>query len=57
MRPYFEKVHHKKGVGGLAQGVGPKFNPQNRKKKKEIVLHNTLTKISERLLEESFNVQ
>jgi hypothetical protein len=27
-RSYLKKSHHKKRVGGLAQGVGPEFKPQ-----------------------------
>jgi hypothetical protein len=34
MRPYLKKTHHKKGAGGVAQGVGPEFNPQKKKEKK-----------------------
>jgi hypothetical protein len=32
-RPCLEKTHHthKKRVGGVAQGVGPEFKPQNGK--------------------------
>jgi hypothetical protein len=33
-RPYVEKIHHKKGLGGMAQGVGPEFKLQYRKKKR-----------------------
>jgi hypothetical protein len=33
-RSYPEKTHHKKRPGGVAQGVGPEFKPQYRKKKK-----------------------
>jgi hypothetical protein len=29
-----ENTHHKKRAGGVAQGVGPKFKPQYKKKKK-----------------------
>jgi hypothetical protein len=29
-----KKKHHKKGAGGVAQGIGPEFKPQYRKKKK-----------------------
>jgi hypothetical protein len=38
MRPYPEKTHHKKRVGGVAQGGGPKYKPQyckNQKNKKK----------------------
>jgi hypothetical protein len=28
LRPYLEKAHHKK-AGGMAQGVGSEFKPQN----------------------------
>jgi hypothetical protein len=34
-RPYLEKNHHKKGAGGVAQGVGPEFKPQYHKKTKQ----------------------
>jgi hypothetical protein len=30
-----QKTLHKNWAGGVAQGEGPKFKPQNRKKKKE----------------------
>jgi hypothetical protein len=30
-----EKTHHRKRAGGVAQGVGPKFKLQHRKKKKK----------------------
>jgi hypothetical protein len=33
MRPCLEKSHHKKWTGGVAQGVGPEFNPWYHKKK------------------------
>jgi hypothetical protein len=36
MRPYLEKTLHKR-AGGVAQGVGPEFKPQYRKKKKKRV--------------------
>jgi hypothetical protein len=32
--PILKKTHHKKGVGVVAQGVGPEFKPQYQKKKK-----------------------
>jgi hypothetical protein len=37
MRPYLSKKKKKsqKWAGGLAQGVGPEFKPQYRKKKKK----------------------
>jgi hypothetical protein len=28
MRPYLEKTHHKKRVGGVGQSVDPEFKPQ-----------------------------
>jgi hypothetical protein len=32
---YLEKTHHtKKRAGGVAQGVGPEFRPQNCQKEK-----------------------
>jgi hypothetical protein len=34
-RPYLKKTHPKKRAGGVAQGVGPEFKPQYRKKKKK----------------------
>jgi hypothetical protein len=35
MRPYLEKIHHRKrrGAGGVVQGVGPEFKSQYCKKK------------------------
>jgi hypothetical protein len=38
MRPYLEKLHHKKRAGGVAQGLGHEFKPQywEEKKKKRI---------------------
>jgi hypothetical protein len=37
MKKKKEKTHHKKGLvtGGVAQGVGPEFKHQYRKKKKK----------------------
>jgi hypothetical protein len=41
MRPYLKKkkqnkkTHQKNRAGGVAQGVGPKFNPSTTKKKKK----------------------
>jgi hypothetical protein len=35
MRPYLKKHQPKKMAGGLAQGVGPEFQPQCCKKKKK----------------------
>jgi hypothetical protein len=37
-RLYFEKKKtlHNKGLGGVAQGVGPEFKPQYQKKKKSL---------------------
>jgi hypothetical protein len=32
-RSYLKKTHHKKGLGGVAQGVGPEFKPQHCKNK------------------------
>jgi hypothetical protein len=32
-----KKIHYKKRVGGVAQGVGPEFKPQYRKKKKKVI--------------------
>jgi hypothetical protein len=34
-RPYLRKTLHKKWSSGVAQGVGPEFKPQSRKKKKK----------------------
>jgi hypothetical protein len=34
VRPCLEKTHHKKGTGGVTQGVDPEFKPQYWKKKK-----------------------
>jgi hypothetical protein len=33
MRLYLEKNPSQKGAGGVAQSVGPEFNPQYHKKK------------------------
>jgi hypothetical protein len=36
MRPYLKKKkksHHKNRAGGVAQGIGPEFKPQNHPKK------------------------
>jgi hypothetical protein len=33
--PISKKIHKKKRVGGVAQGVGPEFKPQYRKRKKK----------------------
>jgi hypothetical protein len=35
MRPYFEKTHHNKRVGGVVKGVCPEFKSHSRKKKKK----------------------
>jgi hypothetical protein len=32
-RPYLEKKNHKKRAGGVTQGVGPEFKPQDHKKR------------------------
>jgi hypothetical protein len=34
-RTYFKKTLHKKGTGGVAQGVGPEFKAQYHKKEKK----------------------
>jgi hypothetical protein len=34
VRHYLEKTHHKKRAGGMAQGGGPEFKHQLRKKNK-----------------------
>jgi hypothetical protein len=39
MRPY-QNNPSQKSVGGMAQGVGPEFKPQYRKKKKKKKLSN-----------------
>jgi hypothetical protein len=39
--PYLEKNHHRKRAGGVAQGEGPEFMPQYRKKKKKILYEIT----------------
>jgi hypothetical protein len=38
-KPYLKKTHHgkKKRAAGVAQGIGPEFNPQITKKKKKKV--------------------
>jgi hypothetical protein len=35
VKPYFENTCHKNRAGGVAQGVGPEFKPQNSQKKKK----------------------
>jgi hypothetical protein len=35
MRLYPKNTHHGKRAGGVAQGVGPEFKPQDHKKKKK----------------------
>jgi hypothetical protein len=35
LRPYLEKIHHKKSTGRMAQGVGPEFKPSTKKKKRK----------------------
>jgi hypothetical protein len=35
--PTLKKTHHKNRAGGVAQVVGPEFNPQYHKKKKKIL--------------------
>jgi hypothetical protein len=36
LRDHLGKTHHKKkGAGGIAQGIGPEFNPQYSQKKEE----------------------
>jgi hypothetical protein len=37
VRPYLEKILHRKRAGGMAQDVGPEFKPQcwEEKKKKK----------------------
>jgi hypothetical protein len=32
VKPYLEKIYHKKRAGGVAQGIDPEFNPQYFKK-------------------------
>jgi hypothetical protein len=34
-----QKTLHKNRVGGVAQGVGPEFKPQYRKKKRKSEVH------------------
>jgi hypothetical protein len=34
-RPYLKKTLHRKGLGGVVQGVGPEFKPQHCQKKKK----------------------
>jgi hypothetical protein len=36
MRPYLKKTQHQKRAGGVAQGVGPEYKPQDHKKEKKI---------------------
>jgi hypothetical protein len=33
VKPYLKKPYHKNTAGGVAQGKGPEFKPQYRKKK------------------------
>jgi hypothetical protein len=40
VRPCLEKTHHKKGTGGVTQGVDPEFKPQYWKKKNLGAGHN-----------------
>jgi hypothetical protein len=35
MKPYFEKTHHRKRAGGVAQGEGFEFKPQYCKTNKQ----------------------
>jgi hypothetical protein len=35
MRPYLEKILHRKWAGGVFQGISPEFKPQYRKRKKK----------------------
>jgi hypothetical protein len=35
VRPYLEKMLHKKGAGGVAEGVGPEFKPSTAKKEEK----------------------
>jgi hypothetical protein len=35
VRPYPEKILHKKRAGGVVQAVGPEFKPQYHQKKKK----------------------
>jgi hypothetical protein len=37
VRPYLEKIHHKKRVAGVAQGIGPAL-PQNPKNAVELLV-------------------
>jgi hypothetical protein len=39
VRPYLKKTLHRKGAGGMAQGVGPEFKPQYHKKKKKLHIY------------------
>jgi hypothetical protein len=38
MRPYLEKLPSHKRAGGVTQGVGTEFKPQNHKKKMLLLL-------------------
>jgi hypothetical protein len=42
VRSYLQKTLHKNRVGGVAQGVGPKFKPQYCKKTKNKKQKNKL---------------
>jgi hypothetical protein len=41
VRPYLEKIHHKKRAGGMVQGVGPEFKLQYQGKKKDFISTKT----------------
>jgi hypothetical protein len=43
VRSYLQKTLHKNRVGGVAQGVGPKFKPQYCKKTKKRISENPLS--------------
>jgi hypothetical protein len=51
-KPYLKKTHHgkKKRAAGVAQGIGPEFNPQITKKKKKSIFKNLVK-------EEKFAIQ
>jgi hypothetical protein len=44
MQLYLEKNSSQKRAGGVAQGVGPKFKPQYKKKRVSLKKKNSLSK-------------
>jgi hypothetical protein len=46
VRPYLEKNPSQKRTGGVAQGIGPGFKPQYRKKNKQLKKQKNKTQLS-----------